>query len=80
MSEEVNWDVIVTELDWGVPEAVGKMSEVFSFVNPNNVPGGVATLVRAEEMLSLHPRIGELRELLKEVALDTLNDAIEFYT
>jgi len=77
---EVDWDVTVSELDWAMPQALEKMREVFSFVDWNKVPGGAATLARAEDILLLHPRIGELRELLKEIALDTLNDAIELHT
>lgn len=79
-STEVDWDAIINEIDWGIPQMVEKMGEIFSYVNWNGVPGGTATLARAEAILPLHPRIGELRELLADIARDTLNDAIEFHT
>lgn len=74
---EIDWDDILDELDWGSMKTVEQLGSVFSSVDWNKVPGGSATLARAELTFPSHPRIDELKELIKEIALDTLGSIVE---
>lgn len=75
--EEIDWDAIVDELDRGSIKTVEQLGSIFSHVDWGKVPGGSSTLVQAEINLPAHPRITELRELLTEIALDTLGTVVE---
>jgi len=74
---EVDWDDVLTDLEWGLPQAAAQAASVFSHVDWNKLPRGGITLARAEERFTSHPRFRELQELIKDIALDTLGNVVD---
>ena len=79
MSEKfVDWDAIEDELDMAMPQTMEKVVEVFDHIDWGWIgPGGPTIMAQAQMNFSSHPRVGELQELIKEITMDTLREAVK---